>query len=82
MSETETTTPKRKYTKRLMRSKYKFPTHIRMSGANKGELIIGHKEALRDIERERGHSLENWVARHTRYHWRWLKPSGVPAIAA
>ena len=67
-----------KYNKKVQKSKYECPTHIRMRSLSKGDLVIGHTTAKAELERERGHSLSHWIPRHSRNQWRWFKPIGVP----
>lgn len=60
---------KSKLYKKHRASKYKFPTRIVKGSGIKGELIIGSKAALADIQARLGRKLEIVKVNHTRTEW-------------
>lgn len=56
---------------KVCRSRWKFHTHVLRHSQTKGELILGFKEALKDIEHQMGHSLEVIKTKHTPTQWRF-----------
>ena len=66
----------RKWTK-IRRSKWKFPTKIiKGSTGHKGQLVIGEKLALTDIERQIGGKLNFAKTMHTPTQWVFCIPIG------
>lgn len=63
----------KKYNK-FYASKYKYPTKVVSDGKN-GTLIIGHKVALRDLEKKLGRSLSKETKVKTRGgNWCFYEP--------
>jgi hypothetical protein len=56
---------------KVTRSKWKFPTRVVRQSQSKGELVIGSKVALRDIESKMGHPIDVVKTRHTPTQWRF-----------
>ena len=63
---------RRKHTRRITRSKEKFPTTAGKNAGGSGEMA-----AKKDIEGQLGHSIDHWKASHTPTQWAWKKPYGV-----
>lgn len=64
-----------KYKKTHVRSRYIFPTTITKGEGRtnkRGSLNLGSRKAAEDI-RSTGDDVTQpqWVARHTRFNWRW-----------
>lgn len=63
------------------RSKYRYPTYVSKVG-QKGDLRVGNKPALENIERLLGRKLrEGTKTAHTRTQWVWKEPRCASACA-